>query len=293
MLRTRTIWTLAGLAWGLVVGLVTALQTAAFLLGVGWLFIFGDDRWPDAANWVFLGLVVVAGLVPTVLLAWIGQRLGVAFESETRQRLRARRRGWYVLMLALSAMTLGAAMAWAGSLTDRARRADRVAAEEQFDQLSAIVHRIDDARVARPGEADSSAARAGAEAAGPAAVTVLVEMDGARAGEYLLGWTLREPTYDSTLAAGARTLTLPAGPAVEGITVDTADIREGYRNSVLGGRGGVLVDEDWTLRATLRPVLTPAENTRLPREEVQNLGLGDSGLISEGSMPLPVRFQVP
>lgn len=288
MLRTRTVWTLAGLAWGLVVGLATALQTAAFLLGVGWLFIFGDDRWPDAANWVFLGLVVVAFLVPTVLLAWIGKRLGVAFESETRQRLRARRRGWYVLMLALSAITLGAAMAWAGSLTDRARRADSRAAEEQFAEISAAVHRIVGLRVAPAGAADSAAAATGAPPA-----SVLVEMDGVRAGEYLLDWTLQEPAYDSILAAGGRTLTLPAGPSAEAIAVDTADFREGYRSSVLGGNGGVVVDEDWRLKATLRPVLTPGEAARLPREEVQNLGLGDSGLISQGSMSLPVRFDVP
>src|SRR5690606_16896052 len=91
-LRTRTIWTLAGAAWGLLVGLVTAVQTAAFLAGVGWLFIFGDDPWPEAANWVLLGMTLVAGVVPFVLLAWLGRRLGIAFESESRQRLRTRRR---------------------------------------------------------------------------------------------------------------------------------------------------------------------------------------------------------
>jgi hypothetical protein len=283
VLRTRTIWTLAGVAWGLLVGLATALQTAAFLLGVGWLFIFGDDRWPDAANWVFLGLVTVAGLVPTVLLAWIGQRLGVAIESETRQRLRARRRGWYVLMFALSAITLGAAMAWAGSLTDRARRADQEAAREQFDEMSAAVHRI--AAIGL----DSTAT---ADAASPS-VTILVEFHGTRAGEYLLDWTLREPTYDSLLAAGGRTLTLSAGSAVEAIPIDTAEVRQGYSRAILNGAGAVLVDEEWTLNATLRPVLTPAERARLPGDEVRNLGLGVSSLVSENSTGLPVRFRVP
>ena len=113
-LKTRTIWTLAGLSWGLLVGLAVALQTAAVLFGVGWLFVFGDDPWPAAAGPAIVSATVLAGLVPTFLLGWLGRRLGIAFESEARQRLRARRRGWTVLALAIVAAALGVAAAVAG-----------------------------------------------------------------------------------------------------------------------------------------------------------------------------------
>jgi len=113
-LKTRTIWTLAGLSWGLLVGLAVALQTAAVLFGVGWLFVFGDDPWPAAAGSAIVSATVLAGLVPTFLLGWLGRRLGIAFESEARQRLRARRRGWTVLALAIAAAALGVAAAVAG-----------------------------------------------------------------------------------------------------------------------------------------------------------------------------------
>lgn len=277
-LRTRTIWTLAGGAWGLLVGLVTALQTAGFLAGVGWLFIFGDDRWPEAANWVLLGITTIAGLVPVVLLAWLGRRLGVAFESESRQRLRTRRRGWFVFALAVGGLALGAGMAGAGALTERARRADREAAERQYAQLVETTHRITGIDVA-----DGT----------PPVVDVGVGVAGERSGEYLLDWHLREAAYDSTLATGSRTLTLEAGEDEVVIGIDTAGVRSTYQRSLLDGTGGVLVREDFELRFTLRPLLTAVEVSRLPDERVENLELGESRLISARTAPFPVRFELP
>lgn len=277
-LRTRTIWTLAGGAWGLLVGLVTALQTAGFLAGVGWLFIFGDDRWPEAANWVLLGLTSIAGLVPVVLLAWLGRRLGIAFESESRQRLRTRRRGWFVFALAVGGLAIGAGMAAAGALTERARRADREAADRQFTQLVETTHRITSVDLAN---------------GTPPVVDVGVKVDGERAGEYLLDWRLREAVYDSTLATGSRTLTLEAGKAEVVVGIDTAGVRSVYQRFLLDGGGGVRVHEDFELQFTLRPLLTVVEASRLPDERVRNLELGESRLISARAAPFPVRFELP
>ena len=277
-LRTRTIWTLAGGAWGLLVGLVTALQTAGFLAGVGWLFIFGDDRWPEAANWVLLGLTSIAGLVPVVLLAWLGRRLGIAFESESRQRLRTRRRGWFVFALAVGGLAIGAGMAAAGALTERARRADREAADRQFTQLVETTHRITSVDLAN---------------GTPPVVDVGVKVDGKRAGEYLLDWRLREAVYDSTLATGSRTLTLEAGKAEVVVGIDTAGVRSVYQRFLLDGGGGVRVHEDFELQFTLRPLLTVVEASRLPDERVRNLELGESRLISARAAPFPVRFELP
>jgi len=277
-LRTRTIWTLAGAAWGLLVGLVTALQTAAFLAGVGWLFIFGDDRWPEAANWVLLGLTAVAGLVPFVLLGWLGRRIGIAFESESRQRLRTRRRGWFVFALAMGGLAIGAGMAWAGALTERARRADREAAERQYEQLAESTHRIADVALA---------------AGSPPEVAVDLGLEGAREGEYLLDWRLRETAYDSTVAAGSRTLTLPPGASRVSIGIDTAAVRRRYQRVVLDGAGGVQVDEEFELRFTLRPILTDDEARRLPDDRVREVERGDSDLVSTEQAVLHVRFDLP
>lgn len=277
-LRTRTIWTLAGGAWGLLVGLVTALQTAGFLAGVGWLFIFGDDRWPEAANWVLLGLTSIAGLVPVVLLAWLGRRLGIAFESESRQRLRTRRRGWFVFALAVGGLALGVGMAGAGALSERARRADREAADRQYARLVETTHRITDIALA-----DGT----------PPAVDLVVTVEGMRAGEYLVDWRLRDAVYDSTLATGSRTLALEEGRAEFVVALDTAGVRTAYQRSVLDGAGGVVVHEDFELRVTLRPLLTAVEASRLPDERVRNLELGESGLISARTAPFPVRFELP
>lgn len=259
-------------------GLVTALQTAGFLAGVGWLFIFGDDRWPEAANWVLLGLTSIAGLVPLVLLAWLGRRLGIAFESESRQRLRTRRRGWFVFALAVGGLALGVGMAAAGALTERARRADREAADRQYARLVETTHRISGVELA-----DGT----------PPAVDVEVTVEGVRAGEYLIDWRLREAVYDSTLATGSRTLALEEGETEVVVAIDTAGVRSAYQRSVLDGAGAAVVHEDFELRVTLRPLLTAIEASRLPDERVRNLELGESGLISARTAPFPVDFELP
>lgn len=275
LLRTRTIWTMAGLAWGLLVGLAGALQTAAFLAGVGWLFVFGDDRWPDAAGWVILGLAILAGLLPILLLGWLGRRLGVAFESETRQRLRARRRGWFVLVLALSALALGGFAGWAGSLEDQARRADRRAALEQFAALSAAVPKIVEIRPPPPAE--------------PLVFEILIT--GERAGEALLDWQVVE--RGEALAAGALTMNLQPGAQRRTVELPLEDLAAEYGRRFVEPGQPVEVDASWRFTVELRPVLKPSEAARLPEEEVHNLGLGVSSLISEASIRFPVSFRLP
>ncbi|MDH3296793.1 MAG: hypothetical protein OEM96_00715 [Gemmatimonadota bacterium] len=272
--KTRTIWMLAGLSWGMLVGLAVALETVAFLLGVGWLFVFGDDPWPAAAGPAIMAATIVAGLVPAFLLGWLGRRLGIAFESEGRQRLRARRRGWTVLVLAVVAVIVGVSAAMAGSLRERAERADRRAAEHQLAELLRAVHRLD------------------APAASVDNAVLRLPITGTRAGAYTLEWTIRESVYDAELDAGSRRLELTDGSVVEHIPLDMSGMRDVYRQTVLGGRGGVLVEEDFEARVRLRPELRPEESARLPDAAIQNLRLGVSGLISEATVPVPVRFQI-
>lgn len=255
-------------------GLAVSLETAAFLFGVGWLFVFGDDPWPAAAGPAILATAIAAGLVPAFLLGWLGRRLGIAFESEGRQRLRARRRGWTVLALAVVAVIVGVSAAMAGSLRDRAERADRRAAEHQLVELSERVHRI-----------NPTASRVEAS-------FLRLAIEGDREGAYTLEWTIRESVYDTELDAGARRLELPGESVVERVPIDVAAMREVYRATVLGGQGGVLVEEDFEARFRLLPLLRPEEAGRLPDTALQGLRLGQSDLISEATVPVPVRFEI-
>jgi hypothetical protein len=277
-LKTRTIWMLAGLAWGLLVGLAVSLQTAAFLFGVGWLFVFGDNPWPAAVGPVVLSLTIIAGLVPAFLLGWIGFRLGIAFESETRQRLRARRRGWTVLAVAVGGAVLGVSAVVGGSVSDRADRADRRAADRQLESLVAKVHRID---------------AAGASVTGTEPIKRLrIPIDGERSGVYMLEWVIVETLHNTDLDEGTRRLELTEESVVEIIPIDVSRLRDVYREIVLQGRGGALVEEDFEARLHLRPELRPEEAARLPDTAVRNLALGQSDLLSEVTVPVPVRFEI-
>jgi hypothetical protein len=183
-----------------------------------------------------------------------------------------------VFGLAAGGLALGAAMAWAGALTERAQRADREAAEHQYEQLVTAAHRIEGVSVG------------GGQ---PPAVDVDVTVAGSRVGEYVLDWRLRELVYDSTLAAGSRILRLSEGEVRETVTIDTAGVRAAYDRSVLSGDARVLVDEDFDLLLTLRPILTPAEEARLPDDEVREFERGESELISSTTAPFPVQFELP
>jgi len=218
-------------------------------------------------------MTIAAGLVPAFLLGWIGRRLGIAFESETRQRLRARRRGW-----AVGGAVLGVSAVVGGSLGDRADRADRRAADRQLAAIVAKVHRIDASAASVTGtEPDRR---------------LQIPIDGERIGAYTLEWAIVETLHNTDLDAGTRRLELTEESVVETIPIDVSRLREVYRETVLQGRGGALVEEDFEARLRLRPELSSDEAARLPDMAVRNLALGQSDLLSDAIIPVPVRFEI-
>ena len=57
----RSLYTLVGAAWGVVLGAPTAVMVSGYLLAAAWLFLFGDDPWP-AHSWLVLLPGPIAGI---------------------------------------------------------------------------------------------------------------------------------------------------------------------------------------------------------------------------------------
>ena len=71
---------------GLVAGVCTAFVVAGAMLGMMWIFVFGDNPWPDWSNilvaMVFMGVVLAC----VATGGWLGYRHGIARENSRTPR---------------------------------------------------------------------------------------------------------------------------------------------------------------------------------------------------------------
>jgi hypothetical protein len=278
-LSLRRLYALVGAAWGLLLGAGAAFGMVAFALGASWLFLFGDDPWPEAVGPVVFGVGLLAGLLVLALGVWAGHRLGSRYESAPREAQDVARRrgvtllwGWGATVAALVALSTISALRY------NSERETAAEQERQFTALVQVRHRI-------------GSVKATTDVGGGTRVATIY-LRGDRAGAYRLDWTLDERTYRTVLDEGSRQLSLPEGEESVELRFDLATLRERYRDRVLSGEGGVLVEEDFQLHLMLTPQLTEAERRSIPGREVHNLELGDSQLIAEVVGAVPVRFVI-
>lgn len=294
----RSLWTLVGAAWGAVIGIPATILVGGFLLGAAWLFLFGDDPWP-VGSWLVLLPAMLLGAAIFIGGLGVGYRYGVraeaglagdhsgpAPESERAAALsatRLRRRAWWLIGLAalVGLIQLGAVSAMTrGQQAERDRGAELRA---NFERLVGSRHAISGIEIV--------AAR-GAQPDARSVTRAAISLEGRRSGRYRIAWELTETLHDTPLQVGEDRLTLVSGDTVVFVAIDFDTVRERYRREVLGGRGGVLVESEWPFRARIKPVLSRAEADSIPRNELQNLRLGTSALISEGEAPVPVYFRI-
>jgi hypothetical protein len=298
--RVRGLYTVAGGAWGAVIGAPVAILIAGYTLATAWLFLFGDDPWP-AASWLVLLPGPLAGLAifltATALGYVYGSRAETSLEREAekppdaptqpaagggRREASVRRRAVLLLGLALLAGLFEVAALAAFERGQQRERDAAAALDENFARLVESRHAISSIR----------AQRASWDGAAAPERTVAIRIEGRRAGGYRLTWELTETLYDTPLLVGEQRLTLLAGDTVVYVPIDIATVRERYRSEVLNGRGGVMVETQWPFRARLRPLLSRSEARELPGRELQNLRLGYSELLSQAEAPVPIAFRI-
>jgi hypothetical protein len=275
-MRLRILYALVGAVWGLLAGLALAFELAGLMAGVSWLFLFGDDPWPETAGWYILAGPLAVGAGALVACTAFGFAYGR--RQETAAPRAVRRKGGRLLALGLGlwlALGFGAAIYQSREREARIDSTDREAAFEELRAASRTVGAVEPMP-----EEDGT-------------IWVRIETEGARDGGYLLTWRLEEPTYRIDLLAGEREVRLSAGePAVE-LALDLREIGHRYRAEVLhGSQARVLVDATLRLHLALEPRLDAGERARLPQRELGNLDRGFSQLRVETRAEIPVALDL-
>lgn len=279
-MRLTTLYGLVGLVWGVLLGGIAALAVMAMAAGVSWVFLFGDDPWPEAVGWVIPLAGLTAFLGALALCTSLGLRSGRrAAQSEPAEARGRRLQGIGLLALGL---VLAVALAGAGGARFARQEAERMLFDVQataFEALRAQRQVLSAVTVAR--------------AAGDMSYDMTVETTGTRGGPYRLAWSVRSTSYRATLTEGSADLALAPGDNRTRLALDAWEIVERYHKVALDYRDvDVEVAERFRLEIALSPVLGAEELARLPPHEAQNLSLGQSALIDVKSVDFPARFRI-
>ena len=116
------------------------------------------------------------------------------------------------------------------------------------------------------------------------------QLSGKRRGRYRLTWQVEDGWKHAALVSGTRDLQLDA-PQSFAAEFTQAELARAYLDKVLKGRGGVLVEEDFTFRLRLVALLDRADLDRLPRRIAATSA--DDELAASAETPVPVRFTIP
>jgi len=274
-LKLRQWYSIAGLSWALVAFPTAGSIAFAFLEGIAWIFIFGDDRWPPGAQWVVAGLSIAVALVASffafrALRAYGRKREGI--EPQEPEKVKAALYAAFPLFL----FALAGAEMWFKVEQQKIEFANATRKEAIFAALAGAKHQI---------------AGVDVSADGPA-IHASVRLSGMREGNYRLRWRLVPSSVRLPILDESRSLKLAAGERQETLDFTTNDLAKRYQETVLNGGHGVLVDENFELDVSLDPVLTTQERADLPPGEPNRLGTTDSALHSEKTVPVPVRFTI-
>ena len=228
-------WKIAlSLAWGLVLGLAAALGAGAMLLGVAWLYLYGDDPWPESFDEAVLIGTAAAGLLTcAAVIAGFALLPRVSPSLDRRLQARAALR-WTVLAIPLL-LAAGAVAAYARQ--QAAWTAGRAAAERQ-EQRRAQAHRLTSAEW----RLDAPVGR----------LFVELSAEGVAEGSYSLLWEARgvgapEPIGSGTVIGSL----LPAGPGRLSLQLDASALARRYAEAVLSRPEAVQIDLPLTLEFAL------------------------------------------
>jgi F0F1-type ATP synthase membrane subunit c/vacuolar-type H+-ATPase subunit K len=275
-MKLRYVYGLAAAVWGVLVAAAVVIQVFGWVAGVSWLYLFGDDRWPDSASWYLIAIPLAAGVVAFVASVVVGYLQGRLWEASSRPD-RARRRAYAMLFAGLGFwLTVGSAARLYHDRQESTRQAS-AAEETAFVRLSSGSRTI----VSVESVTENGRYR------------VRVETAGARAGLYQLLWRLEDPLYRTALTTGDDRITLDeARPGFE-VIFDRQAIAESYHEAILkSAAANVLVEQDFTLVLILEPVLRPEELAAIPPREVENLRRGFSHLRHQTRDQIAVRFRL-
>lgn len=277
VMNAKRLFIIAGAAWGVVLGLAGGVYAAGIAAGFAWLFLFGDNPWPDWSEGAILGTAAVVGLAILAGSTALGWAAGQRYEqADPPRQARGSQAAAGLILLAVLVAAGGVwSMARQQASVERQRQ-EQVVSGRNLTEMQAATHQLAGIDIDwRGGGADGSAT---------------VHLDGHRAGAYRLEWQIRARAFKKALLAGEDRLDLAAGPASTTISIPTDALVDGYRAMLSHQNANIMVDEAFAFETRLIPILDPAEEAALPQGESRNLEQGWSTLIDKAEADFPVRF---
>jgi hypothetical protein len=274
-MKVQTLYIVAGLVWGLVLGPDAGLYAARVMGGVAWLYQYDDGAWAD---WVIVPFGVVIGFTVLFSCYQLGAAAGRRYDDTTAMRLRhAKSVPWALLIVGIAVGTVTAL-----TIDNRQRvvvqyvqaRKDAAARLLVFAET---LHRVAAYSVEWPG--------------GGEAGRIDLSFRGKRRGEYRLEWKILSQEGKEPLLGGSYTVGLSEKYKSTNIPISASELANAYvlRNKRRGA--AVAVDERFRLVLELRPILSSRVWDALPEDEAARLDDGESILLARVSKAFHVQFE--
>lgn len=273
----RNGYLLAGILWALLLAPVAAYAVLGFIGGVFWIYVFGDNPWPAATDWIasITGIFVFFSVAACCID--IARRWGIRNDAKA---VSDRPRAWRkVYILTAVPLALIAAIGYAVYTQSRLEARAHESTQKQqavFNDLLMTRTRISGLAISQTDDGY---------------VDVRVAFLGERQRPFRLLWTVNSAIYGEVLSGDVNALNLDpeGGPLV--FRMSRADLAGRYRDNFLGGNGA-LVDEPFELLVTLVPHIAADEAARWPVFERQRWENGDSPLRSVMIGEFQLHFRI-
>ena len=260
-LKIRHLYLIVSLLWALILGPTAGLIVFGTSAGIVWLYVFGDNPWPTATDWILPFLGIAGAVMTAIAVIWIGYQRGKQREASPRANPKSEwRRAMMLLIAPVFLMLLAATAFWINARNYREAINDATMREMAFADLIGANQKVVGVTIGLSAERVIRAA---------------VRISGQREGDYRLNWRVVPSSFSRSVIAGDRPLKLGRGDGNVAIDFSMDELQRRYQAVVLGGRGGALVDERFQFEVILDPVLTHEENLALPPGEQQRIEMGD------------------
>ena len=268
----------AGIAWALLLGPLAAYALFGFSAGVSWLWLFGDDSWPSATQWVLPLIALLGGLlaaVGCVIAALLyGRRRALSAFSDQQSDWRSVTLLTVIPLLLI--VLIGARLWWEGEkYSEEMALAQKH--EAAFTAFIGNVYKISALRIDRGDDGEFRA---------------VATISGVKEGDYELTWQVADTNFWAMLAKNGRVTHLQTGAHRVTFRFTLGELARSYKEKVLKAPGGVLDEEPFALTVSLLPVLDESQRQALPPDERRRFESGDTSLRSQKTVEFPVRFVI-
>ncbi|MDH3228691.1 MAG: hypothetical protein OEN55_02750 [Alphaproteobacteria bacterium] len=274
-MRVQTLYAVAGLIWGLVLGPDAGLYAARMMGDVGWLYQYEEGAWAD---WVIVPFGAAIGLTVLFSCYQLGAAAGRRYDDATDTTLKhAKSVPWAMLVVGIC---VGAVTVL--TIDDRQHAVVRYVQSQKDAAARLLVfaetlHRIPTYGIEWPG--------------GGEAGRIDLAFRGKRKGDYQLEWKILSQDGTEPLLGSSYTVGLSEKHSSTNIPVSASELANAYIVQSKRRGADIVVDERFRLVLELRPLLNGKDWEVLPEDEPARLDDGDSILLDRATTAFRVQFE--